>query len=69
MASKKEEIIKFLRHIGDDCVPDGVDDDYDDFWIECKGQGPDDETCPDHGNCRICRFEYMKRKGWLNIPS
>jgi len=55
-----EEITQFLRHIGDDVVPDNVV-----AWPECEGQGPDEDSCPDHKDCGICRFEYMKRKGWL----
>lgn len=57
----KEELIKFLRHIGEDAVPDDAI-----AWVECTSQGKDDESCAEHGDCGICRFEYMKKKGWLN---
>ena len=56
----REEVIKYLRHIGDDVVPDNVV-----AWAECEGQGAED-SCPDHKDCGICRFEYMKRHGWLS---
>lgn len=62
MSSKEEEITQFLRHVGEDAVPDGVV-----AWIECEGQGPDEDSCAKHGDCGICRFEYMKRKGWLDL--
>lgn len=61
MSSKEEEITQFLRHVGDDVVPDNVV-----AWIECVRQGGE-ESCPKHEDCGICRFEYMKRKGWLNL--
>lgn len=59
-----DELIKYLQHIGDDCGMEG--DDYEDFHIECIGQGEDEDSCPDHKNCGICRYEYMKNKGWLS---
>lgn len=62
MSSKEEEITQFLRHVGDDVVPDGVA-----ASPECEGQGVDEDSCPNHEDCGICRFEYMKRKGWLNL--
>ena len=55
----KNELIKYLRHIGDDFVEGDMD--YD-TSPECEGE----ESCPDHKNCGICRFEYMKKKGWLS---
>ncbi len=55
----KDEVIKYLRHIGDDFAEE---DESIDTSPECKGQ----ESCPDHNDCGICRFEYMKRKGWLS---
>jgi hypothetical protein len=64
--NKQEELITFLQHIGDDCVPDGVDDDYKDFHIECSMSEDEEGCCPKHGNCGICRYEYMKSKGWLS---
>lgn len=57
----KEEVIQFLRHIGDDVVPDGVV-----AWPECEGQGDDKDSCADHEDCGLCRFEYMKKQGWLS---
>lgn len=57
----KDEIIKFLRHIGDDVVPNGVT-----AWPECEKQGEDEDSCPDHEDCGICRFKYMKKHGWLS---
>lgn len=62
MSSKEEEILQFLRHVGDDVVPNDVVP-----WPECEGQGTDEDSCADHGDCGICRFEYMKRKGWLSL--
>lgn len=62
MSSKEEEITQFLRHVGDDVVPDNVV-----AWPECEGQGVDEDSCASHEDCGICRFEYMKRKGWLNL--
>lgn len=59
----KSELVRFLRNVGFDC--NDKDKDYD-FWTECKGQGSDDESCAEHGDCGTCRFEYMKRKGWLS---
>ena len=64
--SKREELVVFLKHIGEDCVPDGSDDDYEDFHIECSTYEDEEGCCPKHGNCGICRHEYMKRKGWLS---
>lgn len=61
--ANKEEVIKYLRCISDDFDPS--DAEYD-TSPECEGQG-DEDSCPDHRNCGICRFEYMKRKGWLNL--
>ncbi len=57
----KKEVIEFLCHIGDDVVPDGVV-----AWPECEGQGEREGSCANHEDCGICRFEYMKRKGWLS---
>lgn len=57
----KDEAIKFLRYIGEAVTPDGVT-----ASPECEGQGADEDSCPDHKNCGICRFEYMKRHGWLS---
>lgn len=57
----REEVIKFLRHIGNDVVPDDVV-----AWVECEGQGADEDSCAEHEDCGICRFEYMKKKGWLS---
>ena len=63
----KDELIQWLHFIGDDFDPD------DPSYVtspECEGQGEPDEDgnghCPDHGNCGICRYEYMKSKGWLS---
>lgn len=58
----KDEVIKYLRHVGDDYAPE---DPKQDTSPECEGQGKKDGFCPDHKNCGICRFEYMKRHGWL----
>lgn len=64
MASKEEEITKYLRHIGDDYAED---DETQDCSPECEGQGEEEGFCPGHKDCGICRFEYMKKKGWLNL--
>ena len=60
----KEEIIQFLRNITYDIVPAGIT-----AWSECKNNEVLDKDgdghCPKHGDCGICRFEHMKRKGWL----
>ena len=53
----KDNIIEFLKHIGDDFVPEGVI-----AHAECM----EGETCPEHEDCGICRYEYMKGKGWLS---
>ncbi|MBA7602876.1 hypothetical protein ES703_09972 [subsurface metagenome] len=58
----RDKIIKYLRHVGDDFAPE---DKSQDTSPECKGQG-EDGLCPDHQDCGICRFEYMKREGWLS---
>lgn len=64
--SDKEELIRFLGHIGDDfCEDEKVT-----IWAECEAgrhMSVDDDSCPDHQDCGICRYEYMKAKGWL-IP-
>lgn len=61
----KEEVIKYLRHVGDDVVPDGVT-----AWAECDESDVKDEDgyghCPDHRDCGLCRFKYMKKRGWLS---
>jgi len=63
----KNKVIKYLRHVGDDFAPE---DESQITSPECEGQGEMDEDgyghCPDHSNCGICRFEYMKRQGWLS---
>lgn len=59
----REEIIKYLRHVGDDFDPK---DKSVDTSPECEGQGKDEDSCPDHKDCGICRYEYMKKKGWLS---
>ena len=63
----KDEVIKYLRHVGDDYA---LEDPEQDTSPECEGQGKEDEDgyghCPDHKNCGICRFEYMKKHGWLS---
>ena len=59
----KKEVIQFLRNVGNDF--NDKDPTYNNFWAECEGQG-DSETCAKHQDCGICRFEYMKRKGWLS---
>lgn len=56
--SEKDDVIKYLRHIGDDFSEEEPDLDT---TPECGGG----EFCPKHKNCGICRFEYMKKKGWL----
>ena len=61
----KDELISFLGHIGDDfCADKSVV-----CWPECEGQSETDEdgwrSCPEHQDCGICRYEYMKTKGWL----
>lgn len=58
----KEEVIKYLRHVGDDFAPE---DENQVTSPECEGQG-EEGLCPDHQDCGVCRFEYMKKKGWLN---
>lgn len=61
--AEKTDIIKYLRHIGDDFDPN------DEKYItspECEGQGDEDGFCPSYKDCGICRFEYMEQKGWLN---
>lgn len=62
-----EEIVQWLRFIGDDFDPN--DEDYV-TSPECEGQGELDEDgyghCPDPKDCGKCRFEYMKAKGWLS---
>lgn len=60
----KNEVIKYLRHIGDDYAEDDPDQNT---CPECEGQNEEDpEGCPKHLDCGICRFEHMKRKGWLS---
>lgn len=66
MNTQANEIIRYLRHIGDDFDPD--DKEYV-TTPECEGQGVDEDSCADHGDCGICRFEYMLRKGWLKEQS
>ena len=61
MSEVKEKLIEFLRHVGDDSVSNGVV-----VWPECEGQGNDWNSCANHQDCGICRFEYMKRHGWLS---
>jgi len=56
----KEALIKYLRHIGDSYVEEEPDLDCS---PECRGR----EFCPKYNDCGICRFEYMKKQGWLNI--
>ena len=55
----EEEIKQFLRNICNDFNDDSP------AYPECEGQGKDDESCAEHEDCGICRYEYMKRKGWL----
>lgn len=62
--ANKEETIKYLRHVGDDFAPE---DESQVTSPECEGQGEDEGSCATHGDCGICRFEYMKRKGWLSL--
>lgn len=59
----KDEIIRFLRNISFDFVEN---DPKAEVWPECEGQGKDNESCPKHEDCGICRYEYMKRKDWLS---
>jgi len=55
------DIINFLRYIGDDwCEDESVE-----LSPECKGQKDKAGYCPKHNDCGICRFEYMKERGWL----
>lgn len=59
----KAEVIKYLRHVGDDFAPE---DESQVTSPECEGQGEEEGSCPKHKNCGICRYEYMKKKGWLS---
>lgn len=63
---EKDRVIKWLHFIGDDFDP--ADENYV-TSPECEGQGKLDEDgyehCPSHGNCGICRFNYMEKQGWL----
>lgn len=47
---KEKSIRRFLRNIDDD-----------DHNPECNRR----QFCPKHKDCGICRFEYMKKRGWL----
>lgn len=62
----KNDLIKFLKHIGEDFCDD---DKSVEIWPECsadKENKDEDDSCPDHSNCGICRYKYMKQKGWLS---
>lgn len=63
MATTKDKIIKYLRHIGHDFAEE---DEEQDTSPECEGQGEEEGFCPRHHNCGICRYNYMKNKGYLN---
>ena len=58
----KDDVIKFLRYTGDDYCEDPTVE----ISPECTGQEDEDGCCPSHRDCGVCRFEYMKRKGWLS---
>ena len=64
----KERLISYLRGIGQDAPEDGSE-----AFPECSVFEEKDEDgyghCPKHGNCGICRYEYMKQKGWLKEES
>ncbi len=51
---KEEDIIRFLRQIGE--AHEG------DISLECGRRG----YCPTHNDCGVCRYKYMKKKGWLS---
>ena len=59
----KEEIIRYLRHVGDDLAKE---DENIDTSPECTEPSDEDGCCPSHMDCGVCRFEYMKKKGWLS---
>ena len=59
----KEDITKFLRNI----TFDVSDDETVEIWAECTVNKGD--TCPKHRKCGLCRYEYMKRKGWLSAEA
>ncbi len=59
----KEEIVKYLRHVGKDYAEE---DESIDTSPECEEPSDKDGCCPNHKNCGTCRYEYMKRKGWLS---
>ncbi len=59
MTGKREETIKYLRHIGNDFAEE---DENIGTSPECRNE----VFCPKHNNCGVCRFEYMEKKGWLN---
>ena len=65
MSEVKDKLMEFLRHVGNDAVPDGVT-----AWPECGVDEELDEEghshCPDHKDCGLCRFKYMKKHGWLS---
>ena len=51
MKTKEQRIKAFLGQIGKET------------WLECGGL----EFCPKGKRCGTCRFEYMKKRGWLNV--
>ena len=53
-----ESIIRYLRNVGKDCAEE---DELLDTSPECDG-----DCCPSHEDCGLCRFEYMKKQGWLS---
>ena len=59
------KLLSFLKHIGDDIC----DDESVAIWPECSADNEhksDPDCCPAHEDCGICRYQYMKRQGWLN---
>lgn len=57
---RNPELLHFLRNIGNDENPDGSP-----AWVECDDTGPIEEAKDCKGDCGKCRYDYMKKKGWL----
>lgn len=55
MPDLQTALVEYLRTLGND----------DTGFPECSDQQDSNGCCPDHEDCGVCRYEYMKKEGWI----
>ena len=70
-AGARAGLFQFLRNVGNDEVKEADEVAGYEPWPECEMTHELDEDgyghCPAHRDCGLCRYEYMKVKGWVAI--